>query len=211
VTVAAVIVPDGVEAAIADATGRPAVRRIVEAAWAGGAIPIVVVAADPDERIAGVLGGSPAVVVDPGRASEVMTYQLGAEAAGAAVHDTSAVLLWPGHMTWADPETVTSLIEAHGRAGDEVFRPDRDGQRGWPVLLPVARLQEVLGRAGGSLAEAVAAVGAAGLALGDPGTVIGADVPLDELPAYDGPPEPVGGPPPEWGAAAAEALEPELG
>ena len=47
-TVGAVIVPDGVAEALADATGRAAVRRIVDSAWAGGAIPIIVVAADPD-------------------------------------------------------------------------------------------------------------------------------------------------------------------
>ena len=109
-TVGAVIVPDGVSEALADATGRPAVRRIVDAAWAGGALPIVVVACDPDGRIAAVLEGSPAALVDPGRASEVRTYRLGAEAAGEAVQETTAVLLWPGRMTWADPETVTSLI-----------------------------------------------------------------------------------------------------
>lgn len=210
-TVAAVIVPDGVESALADATGRAAVRRIVDAAWAGGAMPIVVVAADPDERIAATLGGSPALVVDPGRASEVATYQVGVEAAIDAVHDTSAALLWPGRMTWADPETVTSLIEAHGRAADRILRPGRDGQRGWPVLLPVTRSDEVLGRPGGTVDDALDAAGTADIELGDPGTVIGSDTPLDELPAYDGPPEPVGGPPPEWGAAAAEVPESELG
>ncbi len=51
-TVGAVIVPDGVAGALADATGRTAVRRIVDSAWAGGAMPIMVVAADPDGRIA---------------------------------------------------------------------------------------------------------------------------------------------------------------
>ena len=40
--------------------------------------------------------------------------------------------------------------------------------------------------------------------LGDPGAVIGRETPIDALPAYAGPPEPVGGPPPEWGAAAAD-------
>jgi len=95
-TVGAVIVPDGVTEALADATGRAAVRRIVDSAWAGGAIPIIVVAADPDGRIAEVLTGSPAKVVDPGRASGTQTYRTGAEAARAAVQETTAVLLWPG-------------------------------------------------------------------------------------------------------------------
>jgi len=210
-TVGAVIVPDGVSEALADATGRAAVRRIVDSAWAGGAIPIIVVAADPDDRIAEVLEGSPAVVVEPGRASGVGTYLLGAEAAAAAVHETSAVLLWPGRMTWADPETVTSLIEAHGRSGARVTRPRRAGQSGWPVLLPMPQAAAVLSGPGGSVEDALAASNAASVELGDPGSVLGSEVAIDDLPDYTGPAEPIGGPSPEWGAAAADTPEPGLG
>lgn len=210
-TVGAVIVPDGVKEALADATGRSAIRRIVDSAWAGGAMPIIVMAADPDGRIAGALEGSPAAVVDPGRASGTQTYRAGAVAAREAVQETTAVLLWPGRMTWADPETVTSLIEAHGRATDAVTRPRRAGESGWPVLLPMALLEEVLGTPGGDIADAIAGSDVDTIELGDPGSVLGAEVALDELPDYVGPPEPVGGPPPEWGAAAADMPEPELG
>jgi CTP:molybdopterin cytidylyltransferase MocA len=209
-TVAAVIVPDGVAEALADATGRSAVRRIVDAAWAGGAIPIVVVAADPDGRIAEAVAGSPAILLDPARESEVQTYRLGAEAAAESVHETSAVLLWPGRMTWADPETVTSLIEAHGRNPATVTRPRRAGESGWPVLLPLSLLDAVLAEPGGTLEDALARSDVALVELGDPGSVIGSEVALDDLPDYAGPPEPVSGPPPEWGAAAAETPEPEL-
>ena len=209
-TVGAVIVPDGVTEALADATGRAAVRRIVDSAWAGGAIPIVVMACDPDGRIAEVLEGSPAVVVDPGRASEALTYRHGAEAAKASVHETSAVLLWPGRMTWADPETVTSLIEAHGRSSSVVTRPRRAGESGWPVLLPVSLLASALRGPGGSIEDAITAVDMVSVELGDPGSVVGYEVALDDLPDYAGPPEPVGGPPPEWGAAAADLPESEL-
>lgn len=209
-TVGAVIVPDGVTEALADATGRAAVRRIVDSAWAGGAIPIVVMACDPDGRIAEVLEGSPAVVVDPGRASGALTYRLGAEAAQASVQETSAVLLWPGRMTWADPETVTSLIEAHGRSSSAVTRPRRAGESGWPVLLPISLLPSVLVGPGGSLEDAITAVDMVSVELGDPGSVVGYEVALDDLPDYAGPPEPVGGPPPEWGAAAADLPESEL-
>jgi CTP:molybdopterin cytidylyltransferase MocA len=209
-TVGAVIVPDGVAEALADATGRPAVRRIVDAAWAGGAIPIIIVAADPDGRIQEVLEGAPATVLDPGRASQVQTYRLGAQAAAGAVQETSAVLLWPGRMTWADPETVTSLIEAHGRSADAITRPRRAGEMGWPVLLPVPLVASVLAGPGGSVEEALAAGDMSSVELGDPGSVLGYEVALDDLPDYAGPPEPVGGPPPEWGAAAADTPESEL-
>lgn len=209
-TVGAVIVPDGVREALADATGRTAVRRIVDAAWAGGALPIVVVACDPDGRIAAALEGSPAVVVDPGKASEVQTYRLGAEVAAGAVQEMSAVLLWPGRMTWTDPETVTSLIEAHGHMPERITRPRRAGESGWPVLVPMAEVRTVLAVPGGSVEAALASGPVAALELGDPGSVLGAEVALDDLPDYAGPPEPVGGPPPEWGAAAADTPEPEL-
>jgi CTP:molybdopterin cytidylyltransferase MocA len=209
-TVGAVIVPDGVAEALADATGRSAVRRIVDSAWAGGAMPIIVVAADPDGRIAATLEGSPAVLVEPGRASGVETYRLGAQTARDSVRETSAVLLWPGRMSWVDPETVTSLIEAHGRAIDALTRPRRAGQSGWPILLPNDMTEAVLGGPGGSIEDALDGAEVSSLELGDPGSVLGHEVPLDELPDYAGPPEPVGGPPPEWGAAAADQPDPEL-
>ena len=43
----------------------------------------------------------------------------------AEVRDTTAVLLWPARMTWVGPETITSLIEAHGTgpAHDAAARP----------------------------------------------------------------------------------------
>lgn len=206
-TVGVVIVPGGVDEAVADASGRAAVRRIVDAAWAGGAMPIVVVQDDVDGHVAAVLVGSPALLVDDGGRSDRDAYRRGAEAAAASVRETSAVLLWPGRMTWADPETVTSLIEAHGGAPDSVQRPYRDGQPGWPVLLPVDRVEAILQEPGASLDEVLLSAADVLLELGDPGSVLGNEVSLGELPDYLGPREPVGGPSPEWGAAAADAPE----
>lgn len=210
-TVGAVIVPSGVDEALADAAGRTAVRRMVDAAWAGGALPIVVVTPDPDGHVAATLEGSPAVLVGPETQSIVAAYREGADVARRTVHETTALLLWPGRMIWTDPETVTSLIEAHGRKADVVTRPRRAGQLGWPVLVPSARVDDVLAGDGGSVEEAVASIDTDSVELGDPGTVMGLEVALDELPDYAGPPEPVGGPPPEWGAAAADTPESGLG
>jgi hypothetical protein len=39
---------------------------------------------------------------------------------------------------------------------------------------------------------------------GDPGVAIDIGTPIDDHPPYQGPPEPVDGPAPEWGAAAAD-------
>jgi hypothetical protein len=209
-TVAAVVLPASAEQALADAAGRLAVRRIVDAAWAGGALPIIVVLADADGAISAALEGSPARLVDPRGAVGLAAAGIGVAAALEAVRETSAMLLWPGRMAWTDPETITSLIEAHGRRGGQVTRPSRAGEVGWPVLLPADRALAILGAGVRTLDELVAGVDAATVELGDPGSVLGLEVRIDELPDYAGPPEPVGGPPPEWGAAAAETPEPEV-
>ena len=208
-TVAAVVVPGSTEEALADTGGRIGVRRIVDSAWAGGALPIVVVAVD-DGAISTALAGSPAVLVDPGSATGVSAYRIGVARAYDEVMETSAVLLWPGRMTWADPETVTSLIEAHGRAADRILRPHRAGESGWPILVPALVATDLLRATEAPLGEVMAAAVTTPVELGDPGSVLGREVALDDLPDYAGPPEPVGGPPPEWGAAAAETPDPEV-
>ena len=208
-TVAAVVVPESIEEALADTAGRIGVRRIVDSAWAGGALPIVVVAVD-DGAISAALDGSPAVLVDPGSATGVSAFRLGVARAHDVVMETSAIMLWPGRMTWADPETVTSLIEAHGRAADRILRPHRAGEPGWPILVPSALVADLLRPTETALEEVIAAAATTSVELGDPGSVLGREVALDDLPDYAGPPEPVGGPPPEWGAAAAETPDPEV-
>ncbi len=211
-TVGAVVVAASLEEALVDAGGRIAVRRIVDAAWAGGALPIIVVVADDaGGSAATALEGSPAQCVDPRGLVGAEAYAAGARAATDAVRETSALLLWPGRMTWIDPETVTSLIEAHGRVADRVIRPRRAGQAGWPVLVPTVLADDVLGAAGTLDLDARLVTASPDLLeLGDPGSVLGREVELDALPDYSGPPEPVGGPPPEWGAAAADTPDPEV-
>lgn len=204
-TVAAVIVARAGEALI-DAVGRPAVRRIVDVAWAGGALPIIVVADDPDGEVTRTLAGSPATLVPAPGGGEVAGYRAGIEAAREAVVETGAILLWPCSMTWVDPESVTSLIEAHGRRSQQGLAPRHGKTSGWPVLLPLAAAVDLVSADGdGSIRNLLGQVPDTELLeLGDPGTVHGIDVAMDALPKFEGPPQPVGGPPPEWGAAAAD-------
>ena len=72
-------------------------------------------------------------------------------------------------MAWVIRETVTSLIEAHGRRGDRVTRPRRAGEVGWPVLLPAADALGILAAGAASLDELVAAIDAATVELGGSG------------------------------------------
>lgn len=209
VTVAAVILtaPD---TALADADGVPAVRRIVDSAWAGGAVPIIVVAADPDGAVAAAIAGSAAQAVAssaPGVGSQIAA---GAVAAAHRIEETSGVLVWPAAMAWVGPETVTSLVEAHGPYGQELLRPAYDGAPGWPVLVPAGHLSGLASSGdGGSAEDVIDGLVSAGavvreLELGDPGAVHDVSTARSGLPPYVGPDQPASGHVHEWGAGVAD-------
>ena len=184
-------------------------------------MPIVVVAADPDGAVAAALAGSEAVLGEPAAAETGPAGQMarGVELAAAEVTNTSAALLWPARMAWVGPETVTSLIEAHGATPDAILRPTWHDEPGWPVLVPVVHLGALRAAdPAASLDEAVAALVAAlverRLDLGDPGVTTDGDTPLDELPAYEGPAAPAADHDHEWGADVereAGLVSPDLG
>ena len=207
-TVAAVILSATTEGAMADLDGQARVRRLADVAWSGGALPVIVVAPDPDGAVAATLAGSPAELVAPAprEAGPVGQIACGVDAACETVAETTGALLWPARLVWVDPETLTSLIEAHGADRQSIIRPSYDGEPGWPVLLPVAHLAAFRALASDRMPdELIDDAAATGLAvrlleLGDPGTTHDVDVARDALPAFRGPEEPVAGPPPEWGA-----------
>lgn len=211
-TVAAVILFRELEGALADTAGRPAVRRIVETAWAGGATPIVVVSSDKGGQVAAALAGSPAVLAEPAPSQTGPVGQIsqGIRVAARQVTETDAALIWPGRMAWVDAETVTTLIEAHGGARQTMLRAAYRGEAGWPVLLPLDRLAQLAELSAERMPDELiddliaAGVPARLIETGDPGVTHDVGVALDQLPDYEAPPEPAGGPAPEWGAAAAE-------
>lgn len=205
-TVAALILPVSVEEALTRIDGRPLVRRLVDAAWAGGAVPVVVAVLDPDGAVAAGLAGAPATVAEPAADGAAGAFVTGARAAVREVSETDAVVVWPTAYAWVDPETLTSLIEAHGVAAGSVLRPTYDGAAGWPVLVPIASLPASGDRPAEETLEEVLA----GLAspvrlldLGDPGTVHDVRTPQADLPPYRGPARPAGAAH-EWGSLAAE-------
>jgi len=215
-TVAAVILAASTDFALADAAGVARVRRIADAAWAGGATPIVVVAPDPDGLVAAALAGAPVTLAAPAphEGGPVAQIARGIDLAMADVTGTDAALVWPARLCWAGPETVTSLIEAHGVDRDALLRPTYRNEVGWPALLPVGALDAF--RALPPTAtpdDLMAGVVASGVVvvrsfdLGDPGTVIDGATPRDQLPPYDGPSEPAAPHAHEWGAAIAATPE----
>ena len=213
-TVAAIVLVPDTAVALSDADGDPAIRRVVHAAWSGGAMPIVVVTDDTDARLVDAVAEPGVTIARPGpdEPRGVAWFVHGLRAASSAVAESTAGLLWPVRCAWVDPETVTSLVEAHGSTPDPIVRPAFSGQVGFPILVPIAFAERLLARLdlhGFQAVEALVADGAAyrALELGDPGIVFDLATPRADLPGYQGPPEPAGATPPEWNAALAAQAE----
>ena len=210
-TVAAIILAASPDSALADADGLPSVRRIADVAWSGGAVPIVVVAHDPDGTVAAALAGSPVTLAEPAPDEVGPAGQMarGIEVAAATVRETTGALIWPARMTWVGPETVTSLIEAHGPGAAALLVPTFDDEPGWPVLVPVGALPALLAIDPTRMPPAIVEDLAASLerrafALGDPGVTHNGSVARSDLPPYAGPSEPAGGHVHEWGDTIAD-------
>jgi len=209
-TVAAVILSATAEGALADTLGQPRVRRLVDIAWSGGALPVVVLSPDSDGSVPAALAGSEATygVPAPEAGGPVAQMLRGAEIAAAEVNDTTGVLLWPARMVWVGPETVTSLIEAHGTSPGTVLRPAWHGDPGWPVLVPATAF-DALRSVGADrmppsiIDELVEAVPSRVVEVGDPGVQFDAETAFADLPAYEGPPDPPAGHVHEWGDEVA--------
>lgn len=215
-TVAAVILSATVGGSLALVDGVARVRRLADVGWAGGAIPIVVVAADPDGAVDAALAGSEAILRGPvdAAAGPVGQIAAGIGTAIGTIGETDAVLVWPARFCWVDAESVTSLIEAHGADPAPILRPAYGGEAGWPALVPVAHVDALAGLdpdlTPTDLIDALAAsgIGIRDVEVGDPGVTIDADTSRSELPPYDGPPGPASGVHHEWGAAWADRPDP---
>ncbi len=211
-TVAAVILAASATSALADADGTPAVRRLADVAWAGGATPVVVCSFDPDGVVGAVLANAAVTLVEPvghelGPVGQIVD---GIDAAIRLMTGTDAALIWPARLAWVDAETVTTLIAAHGADRDAVFRPAFGGTAGFPALVPVIHLAAfralAADRMPGELLEDLAAAGipVRSIDTGDPGVTHDISTRRADLPPYDGPPEPDGTHAPEWGMASAD-------
>jgi CTP:molybdopterin cytidylyltransferase MocA len=207
VTVAAVILSATAEGALAPTLGQARVRRLADLAWSGGALPIVVISADPDGAVKAALAGSEAIhgLPAPAEAGPVGQMIRGLDVAADEVSDLTGILIWPARMTWVGPETITSLIETHGTDPGTFLRPAWHGDPGWPVLLPIVHTPALRAIAADvmppGIVDALAAtVPTRIVEIGDPGVIHDTDTPFVDLPTYEGPPDPPGGHTHEWGA-----------
>jgi hypothetical protein len=211
VTVAAVILAASAESALADVEGQATVRRLADAAWSGGALPIVVVSPDVDGSVAAALAGAAVTLAEPAPMDQGPAAQMarGMTVAVSTVRDVDAALIWPARMVWVGPETVTSLIEAHGVDRSTILRPAYHGSAGWPVLMPITAAAGLPDMATDRMTDGIIDDLAAGtsmrlIELGDPGTIHDASVSRADLPAYEGPTEPPAAHSHEWGAMLAD-------
>ena len=211
-TVAAIVLAASPASALEDADGLPRVRRIVDSAWSGGAMPIVVVAPDPDGAVAAALAGAEVTLAEPAPMERGPAAQMarGLRVAAESVRGIDAGLIWPARMVWVGPETITSLIEAHGVDRARILRPSFDGDAGWPALVPI-EAADALDRAASDrmpdslIVDLEASLGPIRtIELGDPGTIHDASVARADLPDYSGPLEPAAPHSHEWGAATAD-------
>jgi CTP:molybdopterin cytidylyltransferase MocA len=215
VTVAAIILSASPEGSVADADGLPSVRRIADVAWSGGAVPIVIVSFDPNGAVATALTGSPITLAEPAPVEQGPKGQMarGLDVALDEVRDLTGALIWPARMVWVGPETVTSLIEAHGTAPNDILRPDYEGEAGWPVLVPAGAFGALRAvapdRMPPDVIDDVVASGVAErhLALGDPGATHDRETPRADMPPYVGPIDPPAGHVHEWGAQVADQAD----
>ncbi len=211
-TVAAVILAASPASALADADGTPAVRRLADVAWAGGATPVVVCSFDPDGAVGAILANAQVTLVEPVAAALGPVGQIagGCDAALRLVAETDAALILPARLAWLDAETVTSLIAAHGQDRDHVLRPAFRGDAGFPVLLPMTHLAAFRALGADRMPDelvgdlATAGIPVRSIDTGDPGVTHDVSVVRSGLPPYDGPPEPPDAPVVEWGAPAAD-------
>ena len=123
-TVAAHIIISGPPAA--PGVARPELSRLVEAAWSGGAHPIL---------ISGLTTGE----VAPPLSRATLSGEHAAVAADALgeVAGTTAVITLPLSHAGVDPETITALISGHGRQGEQVLVASRNGESGPIRLTPI--------------------------------------------------------------------------
>jgi CTP:molybdopterin cytidylyltransferase MocA len=214
-TVAAVILAASPASALANADGTPAVRRLADVAWAGGATPVVVVAHDPDGEVGRALANAEVTLADPAPLEGGPVGQIahGIAVARELVTETDAALVWPARMAWVDAETVTTLLAAHGTDREAMLRPAYAGEPGWPALVPMTAVASLAALPVDRLPEGllddlvVAGVPVQLVESGDPGTVYDVSTARDALPRYDGPPEPAEGHRHEWGEGVADASD----
>jgi molybdenum cofactor cytidylyltransferase len=128
---------------IADISGTPMVRRVVETALASAARPVLVVTGHMAADVAAALSGLDATpVANPDYATGLASSLKAGIRAVPPECNAAIVLL--GDMPRITPEIVGALLDAHAGAPDSIVVPVREGRQGNPVLWPRRYFAELL-------------------------------------------------------------------
>jgi molybdenum cofactor cytidylyltransferase len=120
---------------VAKLDGKPVVRRVVEAALATEARPIVVVTGYARDSVEAALADlDVAAAFNPGFASGLASSL--SVGLSAMPRDVAGALVLLGDMPWIEPRLIDALIDAVlARKGALAAVPSHEGRRGNPVLL----------------------------------------------------------------------------
>jgi molybdenum cofactor cytidylyltransferase len=119
----------------ADIGGKPMVRRVVEAALASNARPVLVVTGHRAAEVTAALAGLDATpIANPDYATGLASSLKAAIRCVPAHCDGAIVLL--GDMPRIAPEHIDRLIDALAAAPDAIVVPVHEGRQGNPVLWP---------------------------------------------------------------------------
>jgi molybdenum cofactor cytidylyltransferase len=120
---------------VAKLDGKPIVRRVVEAALAAKARPVVVVTGYARDSVEAVLADLDiGVAFNPKFASGLASSL--SVGLSAMPRDVVGALVLLGDMPWIEPRLIDALIDAFlSRKGALAAVPVREGRRGNPVLL----------------------------------------------------------------------------
>lgn len=159
VRVAAVVLAAGRSTRMGDANkllapidGTPMIARVVDAALASRAEPVVLVTGHDAERVCAAIEGRDVQRAHTAGAFRGMSASLGA---GLAALDDSidAAIVCLGDMPWIEARHLDALIGAFAaRSGCRICVPVHEGRRGNPVLWPkrhFAALRALAGDVGG--------------------------------------------------------------
>jgi molybdenum cofactor cytidylyltransferase len=133
---------------VAEVSGGPIIRRVVEAALASRARPVAVVVGHARNAVEAALSGLPAAIVfNPDFASGVASsLSIGL---GAMPSEVAAALVLLGDMPNVEAALIDRLVDAFTAAPDaHAVAPVQNGRRGNPVLIARAMFERVRRLAG---------------------------------------------------------------